>query len=405
LATGWPLTGYADSGFDNGNVMKYFLHADLDAFYASVEQLDNAEYRGKPVIVGGLPGDRRAVVSTASYEARKYGVHSAMPIARACELCPRGIFLRGNMKRYKEKSSEVMNIFSEFTPGLRQISIDEAFLDITGTERLFGAPLELARKLKSVVRERTGLTVSVGLASNKYVAKIASGISKPDGCFIVENGGEEKFMRSLPVEKIWGAGGKTREKFKKYDYKTCDDIYKISEQRLCSIFGKSFGNFLYRAVRGQAAESFDDVRGSHSISAEHTFPYDIYDEFAVETAIMKICNTLMYRLLDCQWQSRTVFIKIRYEDFLTESAQETSEHAVGTMNDLFERVCTLFHRRYKRGRGIRLIGAGLMNLETAGSYPGELFDFEDERKKKLEKCIHEINKKFPAAAVKKARLI
>ncbi|MDR2444632.1 MAG: DNA polymerase IV [Spirochaetaceae bacterium] len=385
--------------------MKYFLHADLDAFYASVEQLDNEGYRGKPVIVGGHPGDRRAVVSTASYEARKYGVHSAMPIARAYELCPHGIFLRGNMRRYKEKSREVMDIFSEFTPDVRQISIDEAFLDITGTERLFGPPAELARKLKSAVRERTGLPVSVGLASNKYVAKIASGMSKPDGCFVVEKGGEENFMRSLPVDKIWGAGGKSQEKFKKYGYKSCDDIYKVPEQRLCSIFGKAFGSFLYRAVRGQAAASFDDVRGSRSISAEHTFDYDMYDEFAVETAIMKICNTLMYRLLDCRWQSRTVCIKIRYEDFSTESAQETSERTVGTMNELFERVCALFHRKYKRGRGIRLIGAGLMNLETDGVSTGELFEFEDERKKKLEKCIHEINKKFPNAAIKKARLV
>jgi DNA polymerase-4 len=385
--------------------MKYFLHADLDAFYASVEQLDNAEYRGKPVIVGGHPGDRRTVVSTASYEARKYGVHSAMPIARAYDLCPHGIFLRGNMRRYKEKSREVMDIFSEFTPDVRQISIDEAFLDITGTERLFGPPAELALKLKKAVRERTGLSVSAGLASNRYVAKIASGMSKPDGCFIVDKGDEENFMRSLPVDKIWGAGGKAQQKFKKYRYKSCDDIYKVSEQRLCSIFGKAFGSFLYRAVRGQAAASFDDVRGSRSISAEHTFDYDIYDEFAVETAIMKICNTLMYRLLDCRWRSRTVFIKIRYEDFSTESAQETSERAVGTMNELFERVCALFHRKYKRGRGIRLIGAGLMNLEMDGLSTGELFDFENERKKKLEKCIHEINKKYPNAAIKKARLI
>ncbi|MDR3355728.1 MAG: DNA polymerase IV [Spirochaetaceae bacterium] len=385
--------------------MKYFLHADLDAFYASVEQLDNAEYCGKPVIVGGLPGDRRTVVSTASYEARRYGVHSAMPVARAYELCPHGVFLRGNMSRYREKSREVMSVLSEFTSDLRQISIDEAFLEITGTGRLFGPPADLARKLKKAVRERTGLTVSAGLASNKYVAKIASGMSKPDGCFIVEAGGEEYFMRSLPVDKIWGAGWKAREKFRKYGLKTCDDIHGISEQRLSSLFGKAFGKFLYRAVRGQAAEAFDDTRRSRSISAEHTFDYDMYDEFAVETAIMKICNTLMYRLLDSRRQSRTVFVKIRYGDFSTESAQETSEHAVGTMNDMFERVCALFRRKYRRGMGIRLIGAGLMNLEADGATPAELFDFEDDRKKKLEKCIHEINKKFPAAAIKKARLI
>jgi DNA polymerase-4 len=385
--------------------MPYFIHADIDAFYASVEQLDNPEYRGKPVIVGGIPGDRRTVVSTASYEARKYGVHSAMPVARAYELCPEGIFLRGRMKRYREKSREVMDIFMEFTPDLRQISIDEAFLDITGTGRIFGPPEELARKVKNAVRERTGLTVSAGLAPNKYVAKIASGMSKPDGCFIVKTGEEESFMRSLPAGKIWGAGGKAQAKFKKYGYKTCDDIYKISSQRLCSVFGNAFGAFLYRAVRGEDTASFDHIRGSRSISAEHTFEFDMYDQFAVETAIMKICNTLMYRLLDGRLESRTVSLKIRYEDFSTETARETSEHPVSTMNDLFDRLCSLFHRKYKRGRGIRLIGAGLMNLANAECSTGELFEFEDERKIKLEKCIHEINKKFPSAAIKKARLL
>jgi DNA polymerase-4 len=385
--------------------MPYFIHADIDAFYASVEQLDNPEYMGKPVIVGGVPGDRRTVVSTASYEARKYGVHSAMPVARAYELCPHGIFLRGRMKRYQEKSREVMDIFMEFTPELRQISIDEAFLDITGTERIFGPPEELARKLKNAVRERTGLTISTGSASNKYVAKIASGISKPDGCFVVKTGGEENFMRSLTVDKIWGAGGKAQAKFKKYKYTTCDDIYKIPLQRLCSVFGNAFGIFLYRAVRGEAASSFDHIRGARSISAEHTFEFDMYDQFAVETAIMKICNTLMYRLLDGRLESRTVSLKIRYDDFSTETARETSEHPVCTMNDLFDRVCSLFHRKYKRGRGIRLIGAGLINLGKSEYSSAELFEFEDERKIKLEKCIHEINKKFPAAALKKARLI
>jgi len=157
-------------------VNKVFLHVDLDAFFASVEQLDHPEYRGKPVIVGGLPGDRRSVVSTASYEARKFGVHSAMPTFQAVKLCPQGIFLRGRMKRYHEKSEEVMAIFKNYSPDIQQISVDEAFIDLTGTERLFGDPLETAKKLKAEVFEKTGLTVSVGLASTKYCAKIASGL-------------------------------------------------------------------------------------------------------------------------------------------------------------------------------------------------------------------------------------
>ncbi|MDR0624664.1 MAG: DNA polymerase IV, partial [Treponema sp.] len=302
-------------------MMTCFIHADLDAFYASVEQLDHPEYRGKPVIVGGLPGDRRSVVSTASYEARKFGVHSAMPIVRAYELCPGGIYLRGSMGRYREKSAEVMAVFSNYSPEIKQISIDEAFLDITGTEKLFGPPAEIAKKLKAEVRDKTGLTVSLGIAANKYVAKIASGISKPDGTFIIPPGGEEQFMRSLPVSKIWGAGKKAREQFKIYGFETGDDIYRESLESLTAVFGKAFGLFLYRAVRGEAAAAFDDERGTHSMSAERTFPYDLYDEFTIETELFDICQTIMFRLLDCRWQSKTVFIKIRYNDFSTVSAQ------------------------------------------------------------------------------------
>ncbi|MDR0758724.1 MAG: DNA polymerase IV, partial [Treponema sp.] len=352
-----------------------YIHADLDAFYASVEQLDHPEYQGKPVIVGGLPGDRRSVVSTASYEARQYGVHSAMPIVRAYTLCPKGIYLRGRMGRYREKSAEIMAIFSSFSPDVKQISIDEAFLDITGTERLFGSPAEVAKKLKETVYARTGLTVSLGIASNKYIAKIASGMSKPKGTSIVPPGDEEPFMRALPVSKIWGAGKKAQEQFKKYGFKTNDDIYRQSLESLTSIFGKAFGLFLYRAVRGEGAASFDDERGSHSMSAERTFSHDLYDEFSIETELFDICQTIMFRLLDCQWQSRTVFIKIRYNDFSTVSARESLPRPVSTINELFEQLSDLFRRKYQRGRGIRLIGAGLANLETEkAARQGELFD-------------------------------
>jgi DNA polymerase-4 len=384
--------------------MSCFIHADLDAFYASVEQLDHPEYRGKPVIVGGLPGDRRSVVSTASYEARKYGVHSAMPIVRAYELCPGGIYLRGNMGRYREKSAEVMAVFANFSPEVKQISIDEAFLDMTGTEKLFGPPAEAAKKLKQEIRDATGLTVSLGIASNKYVAKIASGMSKPDGTSIIPPGGEEAFMRSLPVSKIWGAGKKAQEQFTRYGLKTGDDIYRQTLESLTGIFGKAFGLFLYRAVRGESAAAFDDERGTHSMSAERTFPYDLYDEFTIETELFDICQTIMFRLLDCQWQSRTVCIKIRYNDFSTLSAQESLDRPVSTINELFEHLSGLFRRKYQPGRGIRLIGGGLANLETgAPARQGDLFDSGDDKERSLEKYILEINKKFPGAALKKGR--
>ena len=183
---------------EESKIKHYYLHADLDAFFASVEQLDHPEYRGKPVIVGGLPQDKRSVVSTASYEARVFGVHSAMPVARAYQLCPQGIFVHGRMKRYSELSFQIMQIFSDFSPDVQQMSIDEAFIDLTGTEKLFGPPQETARRIKERVKKETGLTVSIGLAPTKYLAKLASDMQKPDGFYMIEEGTEESFMLNLP---------------------------------------------------------------------------------------------------------------------------------------------------------------------------------------------------------------
>ena len=384
--------------------MPCFIHADLDAFYASVEQLDNPEYRGKPVIVGGLPGDRRSVVSAASYEARKFGVHSAMPTAQAYKLCPQGIYLRGRMNRYREKSEEIMSILNDFTPAMEQLSIDEAFLNITGTEGIFGLPSEAALKIKNRVRNESGLTVSIGIASNKYIAKIASGMSKPDGLFVIENGEEEKFMRSLPVKKIWGAGEKTQEIFKKHGLKTCDDIYGLSIEILVSMFGNVFGKFLYRAVRGEPAESFDREYGSHSMSAERTFDYDLYDEFSIETALLEICETLFFRLLSSGAQSATVSIKIRYSDFSTEGIRETFRNPVLTLNDFYGYALDLFHKKYRKGMGIRLIGAAFMNLETEITMrQGDLFDTPNKKERLLEESILKINNKYPGAALRRGR--
>ena len=204
--------------------MKCYFHVDLDAFFASVEQLDNPELAGKPVIVGGLPTDRRSVVSTCSYEARKFGVHSAMPIAEAKRLCPNAIFIRGNHKRYHEKSEEVMNCFKKYSPTIIQISIDEAFLDLSGTEKLFGNPSTTARNLKQEVKEKTGLTVSVGVASTMYLAKIASGMKKPDGLFVIPRGTEENFMQNLPLEKVWGIGQKTLSKINRNGFFTTKEL-------------------------------------------------------------------------------------------------------------------------------------------------------------------------------------
>lgn len=383
---------------------KSFLHIDLDAFFASVEQLDNPQYKGKPVIVGGLPGDRRSVVSTCSYEARRYGVHSAMPTAKAKQLCPNGIFLRGRMKRYHEKSYQVMSIFRDFSPDIQQMSVDEAFIDISGTEKLFGPPEQTAMEIKKRVRQETGLTVSVGLAANRYVAKIASGISKPDGFFHVKDGDEEAFMLSLPLDKLWGAGSKTRQRLNSCGFFTMKDIHNAPLSTLSTLFGTHTGNFLYNAVRGIDSDFFEGEAKSHSISAEQTFPFDLTDLYIIETELLELSYDVFFRLLKENCNGKTVQVKIRYDDFSTVSVSGTYPRNISTSDDLFEKSCALLRKKYEFGRGIRLLGIAVQNLENGmDDAQGELFDFGEGKKKAVEKALYSMQKKDSSLYVRKAR--
>lgn len=383
-----------------------YLHIDLDAFFASVEQLDFPEYKGKPVIVGGLPSDKRSVVSTCSYEARKFGVHSAMPIFKAYQLCPQGIYLKGRMRRYQEKSKEVMSIFYNYSPEIMQISIDEAFLDLTGTERLFGNPTDTAKKIKDDIYEKTGLTVSVGVASSKYLAKIASGLRKPNGLFVIPYGKEQEFMFTLPIDKIWGIGNKTRERITEAGFYTIKSIYNASEELLISLFGKCTGKFLYNTVRGINNDTFSGKPKSQSISEEQTYPRDITEEYIIDTALLELCSNCMFRMLSEEKNSKTICVKIRYEDFTTVTIQETFQHTIKSIEELFENAKNLFYQKYERGRGIRLLGVGFHNIQNGIEDPqGELFDFGEKKKQAIEKTILELKQKNPKIPIKKARLL
>lgn len=385
---------------------KCFFHVDLDAFFASVEQLEHSEWRGKPVIVGGLPGDRRAVVSTASYEARKFGVHSAMPLARAVELCPDGIYTRGNYKLYSEYSEKIMSIFGEFSPDVKQISIDEAFLDMTGTERLFGDAVECAKKLKATVFERTGLTVSVGIATTNYIAKICSGLKKPDGLCAVPPGKEEEFMLSLPLDKVWGIGAKTLERLRSAGFYTTADIRKHSEELLASVFGGATANFLHNVVRGIEPPGFLSEAKSHSCGIESTYEYDLIEWNQIERALLSLSEQLMFRLLQDNLTGKTVAIKIRYDDFTTVSAQNTSLQNVTSVDDLFSRALSVFRGKYQAGRAIRLLGITINNTTDADAEKqNELFDFGEKKRKAIEKTILKISQKNPGLKIHKARLL
>lgn len=386
--------------------MKSYFHIDLDAFFASVEQLDNPSYRGKPVIVGGLPGDRRAVVSTASYEARKYGVHSAMPLSKAVQLCPQGIFVRGRYRRYQELSARIMAIFGNYSPDVTQMSIDEAFLDMTGTERLFGRPEDVARRIKDEVRSRTGLSVSIGVAGTMYVAKIASGLNKPDGLTVVKAGDETAFMLALPLDKLWGAGGKTQKRLRDSGLFSTADIYSKSETLLQTMFGDSAGSFLYQAVRGNPGMTFGEEARNHSISSECTYDFDLTDRYAIDTALMELSMNVLYRMHKEQVKSRTLALKIRYEDFTTVSVQETGDFSISNADDMFERCKRLFDKKYEQGRGIRLLGVACEKV-YGRDIPDlkSLFDFGDEKKAKIEEAIYKMQDKHPEIKIRKARML
>ena len=387
-------------------MVHWYLHVDLDAFFASVEQLDHPEYRGKPLIVGGLPEDRRSVVSTASYEARKFGVHSAMPTYQAYRLCPHGIFVHGRMQRYAELSYQIMNIFRDFSPDVEQMSIDEAFIDITGTEKLFGPPEVTAAKIKERVKRETGLTVSVGIASTKYLAKIASGFQKPDGLTYIHKGDELNFMLSLPLNKVWGLGPKTLNLLRSKGIKSTRDIYEKPYDTLEFLFGKNTAAFLYNVVRGNESEAFNRQTKNHSISAETTFPYDLTDVYTIETELLELAHGVYFRLLKHNQYSRTAFIKIRYDDFSTCTVQETVNRNIMTLDSFFEIIKRLFEKKYDNSRGIRLLGVGFENVDSEEKpYQQDLFENGDEKKLAVEKAILQLEKKHPQIKVKKARTL
>jgi len=382
------------------------FHVDLDAFFATVEQLDEPRYRGKPVVVGGS-AERRGVVSTCSYEARAYGIHSAMPMARAVQLCPHAIFLPGRMHRYQEKSRQVMELLGRFSPDIQQISIDEAFLDMTGTRRLFGSPEDTARQLKDLVKKDTGLTVSVGIASNRYIAKIASGLKKPDGLCVVEPGKEAQFMRGLPLEKMWGVGEKTRERLTAAGLSTTASLLQCSRPILEHLIGEAGAFFVWQAVRGIDPGIMDGESCSKSISTERTFPVDISDEETLSAVLLDMAGELMARMNDGQWHSRTVHLKLRYADFRTVSTRHTGETAVNDAIDLHRRAINLLHEKREGPCAIRLIGLGLFNVQSGPVLEQlSLFDTgEKKRRRDVETAIHDLEKKRGCRLVTRATLI
>ncbi|ADK82001.1 DNA polymerase IV [Sediminispirochaeta smaragdinae] len=369
-----------------------FFHVDMDAFYASVEQADKPELKGKPVVIGAAPGGR-GVVSACSYEARRFGVHSAMPISEAYRRCPKAHYLPVRMKRYQEVSRTIMALFSRFTPEIQQISVDEAFLNLTGTERLFGPPEVVARSIKELVRETTDLTISIGIAQNRFLAKLASEAGKPDGLVRILPGDEEAFIDTLSLRELWGLGKKTMERLNDLNIRSVKELRSLSEQNLKRLLGDGTGAFLYRACRGIDPGIFTDEPKSRSISNETTFPHDTHDNELIHTVLLDLSHQVFFRLLSEKGKAYTAFIKVRFSDFKTTTAQKTLKRSLSSAEELFELAQQLLQWRWDGTSDIRLIGIGVSGLSEHGANQSDLFEDPWERKKQVEEAVLNIRKK------------
>ncbi len=368
---------------------KVYFHVDLDAFFASVEQLDHPEYRGKPVIIGAVPG-HRGVVAACSYEARAFGVRSAMPISFAVRRCPSAIYLPVRMGRYQEMSRRVMSLFDSYSPEVIQISIDEASLDMTGTQRLLGAPRATGFRLKEQVRSECGLTVSVGIAPNRYLAKLASEVDKPDGLFEVLAGSEIAFIDRLPLCSLWGLGKKTLARLAELGIDTTRGLRETPLETLQAMVGTAGGDYLHKVARGIDPGIYSQERRTHSISNEVTFEEDLREIDQLRTTILELSHQVMFRIKAEGVRPKTVTVKIRYGDFSTTTAQATLGRPITTIDELNLHALELFTARWNGG-AVRLLGVGVSLAEgEAEPLQSELFEDSSERQRRIEQAVFEI---------------
>ncbi len=379
------------------------VHVDMDAFFAAVEKLDNPALQDKPVIVGGVSIGQRGVVATASYEAREFGIHSAMPIAKAKILCPDGIYLPTRKDRYQQVSKQFFSILNSFTPLVEKISIDEAFLDLTGCHKLFGSSEEIAKKIKEKINMETGLTASVGLAPNKFLAKIASDLKKPAGLTIVRPEEVEEFLEKLPVGKLWGVGIKLEKKLKNLGIEEIGDIQQFSLQKLNDLFGRS-GVKLFYLSRGIDNRKVNTENSIKSISHEETFSKDIFKKDEIYAVLMQLAEKVSYRLRSNDLAGNTVFVKVRYADFKTYTRRITLKKSVSRPEEVYQIGKRLLKINKLLKKPVRLLGIGVSKLAPLQKKQLNLFDKQKEKKQdQLVNVIDDLNNKYGFQSVQRAR--
>lgn len=378
---------------------RQIIHVDMDAFYASVEQSDHPELQGKAVIVGGDP-KRRGVVSAASYEARKFGVHSAMPTGRALRLCPHAVLLPVRMARYAEVSHIIHAIFESYTPLVEPLSLDEAFLDVTGSTNLFGPAEQIGRQIKSRILEQTSLTASVGIAPNKFLAKLASDLRKPDGFVVIAEQNKQQVLDPLPVGRIWGVGKVTEKALCSQGIETIGQLRHRTAAQLKRIVGNAAEELL-RLARGEDDRPVEPDQQCKSLSSEQTFATDIRDADILLSVLMEQVEVVAQRLRRRGLQTRTITLKLRYGDFHTVTRSETLAEGTNVTNLLWHATERVFRSWQSRSAGpLRLLGFAASGLED--EHAGQQFLFPDpqqEKLKKLDQVVDQIRDRYGKRAV------
>jgi len=374
----------------------------MDAFFAAVEQRDRPELRGKPVIVGGTPRSR-GVVSTASYEARRFGVHSAMPAATAVRRCPQGVFLPVDGAKYHAVSEQVMAILARHARVIEQVSIDEAFLDLTGVVPDFAAAGELARQIKREIRRELRLTASVGIAGNKYVAKLASDLRKPDGLVVIRPGEAGGFLAPLPVGRLWGVGPKTEKRLQALGLRTIGDIARTPVARLSALLG-AWGDALHELARGIDDRPVETYREPKSVSSETTFAEDLYEVTEMRRVVGDLSREVARRLRDAGARARTIAVKLRLADFRTITRQSSLAEAADRVEAIRRVACRLLDEVDRGGQGVRLLGVRGSGLES-GPPQLSLFDPQREKRAQLEQSLAYLKGRFGDGVVRWAREI
>lgn len=373
------------------------IHLDMDAFFASVEMLDNPDLLGKPVIVGGSM--ERGVVSAASYEARRFKVHSAMPMAVAHRCCPQGVFLPVRMERYREVSARIQAIFHRFTPLVEPLSLDEAFLDVTASTALFGTPTEIAGQIKKLIKEETGLTASAGVASSKLVAKIASDLEKPDGLTVVLPGCEQDFLADLAIERLWGVGKNTRQTLRMLGVKTIGDLTRLPTELLENKFGKN-GTRMRQGALGIDRRAVDTNRPIQSIGHEETFAADLTDLSALNRELLAMAVKVGRRLRGQGVRGRTITTKVKYYDFQQVTRSTTLPAATDDQHTIHRTGIALLAKTEAGSKPIRLLGITVANLSPQDAIRQQLLFPEDNGQRcRLNQAIDHITNKYDHDAI------